>query len=71
MLNLIFLLVKNGHRTTDVQVYLLGHENGKQCIVNAAKNVCKVAVENPAMLQNFHAKQFENFIKGNFSENKN
>lgn len=61
-----FYLVKNGHVTTDMHVYLLGHEDGKQCIVNAAKNLCEDAVKDPAILQNFQAKNFDNYIKGKF-----
>lgn len=56
-------IIKNGHITTDIHVYLLGHENGKQCIVDAAKNLCRDVSENPAILKDFHAKQFDHYVK--------
>lgn len=57
------IIIKNGHTTADLRVYLLSHENGKQYIVNAAKNFCKDVTQNPASLQNFHSREFESYIK--------
>lgn len=62
---IIIFLVKNGHTTADLYVYLLTHEHGKQYIVNAAKKLCKDVNQNPAILQNFQAKEFDSYVKGN------
>ncbi|GFU26407.1 dehydrodolichyl diphosphate synthase complex subunit nus1 [Nephila pilipes] len=56
--------IKNGHKTEDVNVYLLSHEDGKQQIVKAAKMLCKDARWKPEILEDFYAHQFEHYIKG-------
>jgi len=56
-------IIKNGHITADMHVYLLAHDNGKHCIINAAKKFCKDVFLNPSSLQNFHAKEFGSYIK--------
>lgn len=58
------VIIKNGHTTADLYVYLLTHEHGKQYIVNAAKKLCKDVNQNPAILQNFQAKEFDSYVKG-------
>ncbi|GIX70075.1 hypothetical protein CEXT_6591 [Caerostris extrusa] len=57
-------ITKNGHKTEDVNVYLLSREDGKQQIVKAAKLLCKDARMNPDILENFYAQNFESYIKG-------
>lgn len=56
-------IIKNGHKTEDVNVYLLSHEDGKQQIVKAAKILCKDARWKPEILEDFYAHQFEHYIK--------
>ncbi|CAL1273907.1 unnamed protein product [Larinioides sclopetarius] len=57
-------ITKNGHRTEDLKVYLLSHEDGKQQIVKAAKFLCKDARNNPEILEKFYAHNFDSYIKG-------
>jgi len=56
------IIIKNGHTTANLYVYLLDRKSGKQCIVDAAKNFCKEVTHNPDSLQNFHAKEFESYL---------
>ncbi|XP_054718850.1 dehydrodolichyl diphosphate synthase complex subunit nus1-like [Uloborus diversus] len=56
--------VKNGHKTENMQVYLLTCGDGKQQIIKAARCFCTDAKNNPALLENFHAKNFEKYLKG-------
>ncbi|XP_035206772.1 dehydrodolichyl diphosphate synthase complex subunit nus1-like [Stegodyphus dumicola] len=54
---------KNGHATENTYVYLLSHEDGKQQIVKATKNLCKDAKRKPEILNHFHAQHFEYYLK--------
>ncbi|XP_042896323.1 dehydrodolichyl diphosphate synthase complex subunit nus1 isoform X2 [Parasteatoda tepidariorum] len=56
--------IKNGHRTENVNVYLISQEDGKQQIVEAAKKVSKNIKREPDLLKNFHSLHLDQCIKG-------
>ncbi|KAG8185909.1 hypothetical protein JTE90_028907 [Oedothorax gibbosus] len=54
---------KNGHKTEDINVYLLSNLDGKQQIVSAAKSLCTDVKRKPHILENFHAQNFDCYLK--------